>query len=349
MVLDAALQVLRAALPPEGHRGTYLPISFDRVDFHAPMRGTRLKSHVRLHPAVQADPESIGADVYLCGEGGELLVSVTGLHLKRMPAAATADGVTDWLYEVRWLEQPLPDLSAALSEALPNLRERAGNSGYDQLLERLDAVSGAFARRALTGLGSNLRAGEMPGPASGGRPGSDGAPPSPVWPVWSRWSRRTAGGREPGATRKQNCGICSWSTRSLKPRSNCFPAPDHIAGVLRGRVDPLELLFPGGDTSTAERLYEQSPLARAYNNVVRAAVMAETGKSSAGRPSASWRLAVGPASAAGSLSPSFPPAVPSTCSPTSRRFHGQGLTKYRQYPFVRYQTLDLEGPVHPRV
>jgi acyl transferase domain-containing protein/NAD(P)-dependent dehydrogenase (short-subunit alcohol dehydrogenase family)/acyl carrier protein len=49
--------------------------------------------------------------------------------------------------------------------------------------------------------------------------------------------------------------------------------PD-LAGVLSGRVDPLSLLFPDGDTTLANRLYEASPYSRAVQSLVGEAVAA---------------------------------------------------------------------------
>ena len=47
--------------------------------------------------------------------------------------------------------------------------------------------------------------------------------------------------------------------------------PD-LANALRGECDPLQLLFPGGETETAERIYRDSPPARFFNGLVAEAV-----------------------------------------------------------------------------
>jgi NAD(P)-dependent dehydrogenase (short-subunit alcohol dehydrogenase family)/SAM-dependent methyltransferase/acyl carrier protein len=41
-----------------------------------------------------------------------------------------------------------------------------------------------------------------------------------------------------------------------------------LAAVLRGRADPLALLFPGGSLADTERLYRDSPTGRAYNSLI---------------------------------------------------------------------------------
>lgn len=315
VTLDAALQVLGAALPSEEHRGTYLPIGFDRVDFHARASESRLKSHVRLLPSAQPDSESLGADVCLYGDDGELLVSVAGLRLKRMPT----DEVADWLYEVQWLEQPLPDFHAAL----PALRERALASGYDELLARLDAICGAIARRALAALGS------------------DGV----IERHQRLFGRLVAIAAEDGC-RDNECDpeaelqklLVEYPQFEAEIRllARCGP---QLAGVLRGHVDPLELLFPGGDTSTAERLYEQSPLAQAYNDVVRTAVMAAACKQNV----RILEIGGGTGGTTSGLLPALSPgSTEYTFTDISPLFTAKASQKFRQYPFVRYRTLDIE-------
>ena len=46
----------------------------------------------------------------------------------------------------------------------------------------------------------------------------------------------------------------------------------HLAAVLRGDRDPLQLLFPEGSTAIAEHLYQDSLVFRLYNTIVQQAV-----------------------------------------------------------------------------
>ena len=50
-----------------------------------------------------------------------------------------------------------------------------------------------------------------------------------------------------------------------------------MAEALRGQRDPLQLLFPGGATETAERVYRSSPPARLFNSLVAEAVAVAAG------------------------------------------------------------------------
>ena len=57
-----------------------------------------------------------------------------------------------------------------------------------------------------------------------------------------------------------------------------------LSAVLTGQTDPLHLLFPAGDLTTAEKLYQDSPSARTLNPLVREAIQAAVSAWPADRP-----------------------------------------------------------------
>ena len=44
---------------------------------------------------------------------------------------------------------------------------------------------------------------------------------------------------------------------------------EHLAEVLSGKTDPLQLLFPGGSSELVEKLYQESPFARTLNALLK--------------------------------------------------------------------------------
>jgi acyl transferase domain-containing protein len=58
---------------------------------------------------------------------------------------------------------------------------------------------------------------------------------------------------------------------------------DNLAEVPRGKVDPLELLFPQGSLTTLEHLYQDSPSIRVYNLLVQKAIATALEKLPEGR------------------------------------------------------------------
>ncbi len=116
-----------------------------------------------------------------------------------------------------------------------------------------------------------------------------------------------------------------------------------LAGVLRGEVDAVQLLFPGGSMTAVEKLTQGSPAARAYNTLVRRAVESAVA-TTAGRPLRVLEIGAG----TGGTTASVLPALPADRSEyvftdVSRLFLSRAEQKFAAYPFVEYKLLDIES------
>ncbi len=372
-LLDAALQVLGAALPDAAgttaSRDTYLPIGIDRVAFHRCPGGGRLISHVSLHPFSDPSPETLAGDVRLADETGAVLVEILGLRLKRLrPDALTSgDEIDGWLYQVEWERRELDRGGGAPADGLAD-RFRAGAQDgigspgihpglarYDELLPELAAAAGGWVARAMRALGWT--------PAPGDPVSADQlAARLDVVPRHRRLLGRLleilaedgfleSNGRDWIVRREPDAADPAGSVRALATRfpeyeaeiallQRCGPA---LAQALRGEADPLELLFPGGDLSTAERLYEQSPVARAYNGLVRTAVLSAVESLGPNRTVRILEIGGG----TGGTTSGVLPALAGRCAEyvftdISRAFTTSAATKFQEYRFVQYRTLDIE-------
>jgi acyl transferase domain-containing protein/acyl carrier protein len=136
-LLDSCFQLVAACLPPEQISGqTYVPLGIDRLR-HAGSATGSLWAHARLRQG-EAGPaaggpaseerslrsdeqggvaahaaETLTADVLLFEESGRVVVSVEGLHLKRIAPDSLGRGSgkpEDWLYELRWETVSRPDV-----------------------------------------------------------------------------------------------------------------------------------------------------------------------------------------------------------------------------------------------
>jgi acyl transferase domain-containing protein/SAM-dependent methyltransferase len=120
----------------------------------------------------------------------------------------------------------------------------------------------------------------------------------------------------------------------------CGPA---LADVLAGHESPLELLFPSGSLEMAEGLYEQAPLARYMNGIVRAAVQA-----AAARPDGVRLLELG-GGTGGTTSALLPvlrrDRTTYTFTDVGPLFVNRAQEKFAAFDFVRYGVLDLERPI----
>jgi acyl transferase domain-containing protein/acyl carrier protein len=120
-VLDAAFQVLSAALPPSiGGDSPYLPVGLARLRLERPVpAGSGLWAHALVRPGATAGEDTLEGDVFLRGESGDVILAAHGLRLKRLGTEKTRGDHSrdDWFYEVRW--QAAPRAPSEVSSSAP--------------------------------------------------------------------------------------------------------------------------------------------------------------------------------------------------------------------------------------
>lgn len=226
-------------------------------------------------------------------------------------AAGPAPGGVDGLvYRVDWQPCALPtarsadpgrfladiDATAAEIDAIASdIGAANGVGGYDDFLPRLDELCAAHVVAGLADLGLDLRDGlsfDFDGLADSLR----------VLPAHHRllrrflemltedgWLRRdgerwtVVGTTRPDpdliATRLVETFATFSSEIELVQRCGA-----QLAAILRGDVDALEVLFPGGSSAQMEAIYRDAPMNRTFNTLVGRAVGAAAADTPAGRP-----------------------------------------------------------------
>lgn len=295
LVLDAALQAVGPALGSGGPERRLLPVAVDRlrvegtVDFLDARVSTRVVSRSR---------GGVVAEVVL--EGDEGRVELGGVLFRPMAAQAVAR----LLHRVEWVDDPAPGAAATADPAIAHQIDdavvralKAGVldadvRGYDEWIDHLESRSARYVGRALGRCGFAPPAGavlDLSTVAS-----SLGVPPS----QHRLLSRCLDIMVEQGALERAASG---WRVPDLGWSPPPAPEPDrsprgpearlldrcgpHLDEVLQDSgVDPLELLFPGGDTSLAGEMYHEAALARVFNGAVAATVARAAAASAPDRP-----------------------------------------------------------------
>ncbi len=101
-LLDGCFQVILAALPTD-FAETYLPVGYQRFTFwQHPSR--EVFSYIKLHS--QPGQETLGADLLLIGQDGQVYAEATDIQLKkaRPQSLKQKEAWKDWLYQVVWQE-----------------------------------------------------------------------------------------------------------------------------------------------------------------------------------------------------------------------------------------------------
>jgi acyl transferase domain-containing protein/SAM-dependent methyltransferase/NAD(P)-dependent dehydrogenase (short-subunit alcohol dehydrogenase family)/acyl carrier protein len=253
-VIDGCFQAALAALP-QWPAATLVPAGIARVQCGAPATATRLWCHARI--TQQRADGSLVADLLLADDSGRACLVLSGFEAKPTHAAAFAGTApwADWLYRVEWERvTPAGALPTIAPADVEGWIDRPAVDAYARGLAALDAAACAWAREALQALGGAA--------------------------VVSRHARLHARLKQlaatapsasaadiAGAVRRQHPAVA----RELAVVERCGQA---LPDVLRGSADPLELLFPGGDTGELAALYADSAAAHCMNTLLARSVAA---------------------------------------------------------------------------
>jgi microcystin synthetase protein McyG len=116
-----------------------------------------------------------------------------------------------------------------------------------------------------------------------------------------------------------------------------------LADVLRGSQDPLQLLFPDGDVTTATSLYRDSPGARLMNRVLHESVAHALEHLPPGRKLRVLEIGAGTGGTTTGLLEVLPPKrTEYFFTDISPRFTTAAQDQFGNHEFVRYRILDIE-------
>jgi len=364
-LLDACFQVFIGTV---SSKGTYLPIHIKRLRVYSPP-GVQVWSYARL---VEQNPKRIKGDIQLLDESGNVLVEIQGFCCKSLGNAPEVTEKEDYLYEYQWelkarpgtarVRQPadyLPSpeqIAESLHSKAAQLSEQLGRKHYYSTVEpQIDVLSAAYIVKALGKLGWQPQ-------------------------LLTRISVQTLAqqlgvvsqhhrllGRmleilqEDGVLRRvenewEVCQLPEFKEpqeiwKALLTRFPAYQAElmllgrcgDKLAEVLRGEVDPLQLIFPEGSLATSEHLYQDSPTFRVYNLLVQKAIRAALEPLLSGRKVRILEIGGG----TGSMTSYVLPVLPAkqteyVFTDITQVFVNSAQQKFSDYPFIEYRVLDIE-------
>ena len=347
----------------------------DRVVCHA-----RLGEASRQAETGTGEPaEVLSGELRIYDPKGVLLGRLTGYTVKRATRAAllsAIEGVKDLLYEVVWRERdlpagitpadffPSPATVAARSQLFAGYLKDAGvdPDDRDALLANLERWSRSRALATLEELGWRRRAGETVEPeALRSRLN--------VLPEHKRLFRRmlemlarsgvleeTGDGfvvvvgpedllpaEMPGDLEEFSSRLTELHPHGLTEIGLFRRSGQALAEVLRGREDPLTLLFSSGEPTAAD-LYLKAPVARAANRMLSEAVRKLVAALPEGRRLRVIEVGAGTGSATASVLPELPDGrFDYTYTDISAGFFAEAEARFGDGGGrIQYRTLDIE-------
>lgn len=312
-ILDACFQVLLGVVPQTGAQGVYLPVQIDRIHLFGRPEG-HLWSYARL---VTQSASHLSGDIQLLDGTGNVLVEIQGLRCQSL-TGARSNKIDDYLYQYQWdlvrpgdeptdyMPSPRQIAEAVEPEAARLSRLTMRNHFYEQVEPQLNALCTAYVHKAQEG----WEVGQIP----------QAEEPQELW--------RTLLSQYPAyqaeLTLLRQCG-------------------QQLAEGLRGEADPQEIIFSQNALSTIEHLYQDSPSYRFVNLLVQKAI--SVALTALPKEKTVRILEIG--AGTGGMTSYLLPKLPS--NRTEYLFTGlsdllltRAENKFRDYPFVQYQLLDID-------
>jgi len=375
VLLDAAFQVIGAALNWEEFTDIYLPMGLESLTHYGNINDS-FWSSVTIRPQQNSFPGLLIADVELIADDGELLVKISGLQLRKTNPQAVfvsndnkskSESFEDWLYEVEWriqgdIEKVSPDYfpipSVVRDNLLPNLEKSLAQPEiqvYQEFLPQLEELSIAYVLNAFDSLNFQFIPNQLFST-------SELIQSLEIVPQHQQLTKRLLEILvESGYFQEQgeqfqvvkqpqilNPEIEYQKLLSQYPTAIAELTLLHrcgirLAQVLQGKIDPLQLLFLNGDLTTATQLYQDSPGAKLMNSLVKQVVQSLLENKPQNRKVKILEIGAGTGGTTAYLLPILDSNITEyTFSDVSPLFLHKAQQKFSEYDFVDYQILDIE-------
>ncbi len=349
----------------------FLPVYVEQIRFYR-RPGDRLWSHARL---LKGSPKLLEGEIRVYDADGNLAAEILGFRCQAVESAhaVASKNLDDLIYELRWQLKPRPDQEQShrpadympspteivrhLSSTInPMLRETlAWQAQFKKIEADLGALCSGYVYHALCDLGWE--------PAVRQRYhhcGADAATGCGT-ALWTFAGSFAANARKDGVLQKSGE---EWEVVQLPPQMDLrgtwksiimgFPAfysemsllggcGERLAEVLRGEVNPLQLLFPDGPFTTAEHLYQDAPSFLPYNISVGGVVSTALADLPAGRKVRILEIGAGTGGMTSHVLPQLPrERTEYFLTDASNAFFSRCEQKFRDYSCITYQVLDIE-------
>ena len=371
VLFDVSLQILGAAFSGLGEEDTYLPVGIKRLQYYR-RPGLTLWSHATVQPDISGNKKKLQANLQLITPEGDINVDVEGLQLKKISQQALLPdqkiAPEKWLYEVDWNKQllrgqllppdflPRPsDIYKDISPQVPSLIEKTNLTEYRELLSQLEIISIGYVVQAFRDLGWEF----IP------QQGFSTAEIVEKLGVTNQYEKLLVRLLEMLAEEnivKQNTD--HWEVVSVPEELGMqgeidtlyehYPTFDteltllhrcgsNLADVLCEKIDPAHLIFPDGDTTTASKLYQESPVFKVINTVAQKATDLILEHLPKGRVLRILEVGAGTGGTSSYLFPHLPEGQTDYhFTDLSAMFGNKAREKFKDYSFIEYKTLDIE-------
>ncbi|MCP3165534.1 type I polyketide synthase [Myxococcus qinghaiensis] len=363
-LLDACLQALSVGFGDAVEGEAWLPVGLERLTLHESPRDA---AFCETHERPSHGKGHLRVDACLRAEDGRVLVTVEGLELRlaRRESFLGGQPASDWLYTVDWPLAAQVDAEAdfipapqvigdAVRGGLDTIVSKEDVARYTADLGRLEAVSLGYILAAF----HRLDAGFVPGQRFGTRALAERLRVAPthqrllgrLLAILSEegYLERAEEGwhvlRPLPTTQAERLSLSPEDASSTRAQLAMLERCGmELAAVLRGERDALELLFPDGNPDAVAELYRDTPVIRMMNTVARQVVMRALAEAPSGRRLRILEVGAGTGETTAWVLPRLPAErTDYVFTDVSAFFTERAAERFAEFPFVRYEVLDVE-------
>ncbi len=327
-------------------------------------------SHARLRPE-DGDGNTYCTDLRLYGLDGSLIAEIKGQRTRRAARGAFERrdlSLQDRLYELQWIEKdrspyvptdaglmPPQRIAAEIQPAFTESLTHPEISAYGDILTELDNSSVSYVLNALECLGWKPLAGESISTTDCiARLGVVGSCHRLFRRLLDILAERGILRNDGDRWEVLDAPVFTDPSTHLAALRKQYPSGEaefnllercgaELGNVLKGNRDPLELLFPDGDATDVTRVYRDSPGAVLMNGLLQKSIAAAVNDFTDNRNLRVLEIGGG---TGGTTSYVLPQLAANRTdylfTDVSPLFVTQAKSRFEEYPFVRYQVVDIE-------
>jgi acyl transferase domain-containing protein/SAM-dependent methyltransferase/acyl carrier protein len=378
VLLDACLQLLTVTWPiaekTRTDKGLYMFFSMDRFQQHSHAKPSPL-CYAAVQSRSQSEEEMHFGDAQLFNEEGICVAEAKGICLKRASREALilarSRGIDASLFKVVWhpsaqFDQMRDRLAPTYLGSPKYIAEQLQKSDIavqsnDEgrlrggLLPQLDRLCTFGILRAFHQLGWEMTIGELVGvenlTTKLGMADRHRRLLARMFEMLQEDGMLKTHGSQWEVIRAPEIGDPQETLSLLSERypeydieltvlRNCL---ENLPGVLRGELDAVNLLFPNGSVTMAEKMYQDAPLSRRINALVRKMISIVAEQVPEGSVIRILEIGGGTGGTTAHVLPELPPhRAEYVFTDISNFFLDKAREKFRECSFMSYRILDIE-------
>ncbi|MBA3773942.1 MAG: SDR family NAD(P)-dependent oxidoreductase [Ramlibacter sp.] len=371
-ILDSGIQALSVTMDVKADLKTiYLPVNIARVTYYGkPDR--EVWSYGQMAP--QADPDYGEGSFVIFNDDGKPVIRWEGFRSKALNLQKDERrAIMQWVYDFTWVRRlsrtarrltadflpPVPEIETAMQPVTDELRVSAINREYhDVAAPKINQLCVDYLTEAFHELGYRFEPGAR-------FTTEEAIAQLGVAPPRVRYFGRVLSILANYGILEKEAGV--WTVKRIPDRRNTAQGMETLrakhpgfateykilercglqqAGILNGKVDPVELIFKESEYSGVADLYDNSFSATKCNKLARGALRRMLADLPADRPFRVLEIGAGTGGTTAHLLPELPAdRAEYTYTDIGQLFLGKAKERFREYDFVEYRELDIEKDI----